>query len=145
MIDLEFLLEEDLIDIEESSFLSKLMLPFKIRKYNSEEGVSINDISDFIKHGYNPGFRKLIDKSTDIDELIYLRNDHRTLIPQLVTIKERIKLCKELGETNKTKNYYKGIKKIYIDKGITEKQVQKSIDECYITIDIINKRIKELK
>ena len=132
--------------VNESSALSKLMLPHKISKYNREEGVYIKGLADYIKHGgVNPGFRTVIRKSTDIEELQYLRTDTRTLIPTLNTIKERIKLCNELGETNKTKNYYKGIKKMYIDKGITEKDVQKALDGTNETIKLIGERIKELQ
>lgn len=90
MMDLEFLLEEDLLDeIElESSFVSKLMLPGKIRKYNKQQDVSINGMVDFIKHhGKNPGFNEVVKRSTDIEELTYLRVDTRTSIPTLKKLK----------------------------------------------------------
>lgn len=34
---------------------------------------------------------------------------------------------------------------MYIDKGITEKDIDKTLDGVQETIDLINKRIKELK
>lgn len=143
---------EDLLDtvelemsINESSYLSKLSLPFKIKKYGKEEGFVVKEIADLLKKHYNPGVRKLIEKSTDIDELQYIKKDTRTLIPTINKIKERIKLCKDLGETSKTSSYYKYIKKHYIDKGITEKDCDMTIDEIHNQEKIINNRIKELK
>ena len=132
--------------LAESNYLSKLALPYKIKKINKKEGVTINDVSDFIKNGgVNPGYRTVVKNSKDIEELQYLRTDIRTTIPVLTKIKERIKKCKELGETKETKNYYKGIKKLYIDKGITEKDVEKALNGVNETIDMINERIKELR
>lgn len=135
-------LEESL---EESSTLSKLMLPAKIRKYGKEEGFVVKELSDYLKKHYNPGLRKVIEKSKDIDELQYIKRDTRTLIPTINKIKERIGLCKKLGKTDKTKNYYDYIKKHYIDKGITEKDCDMCLEEIKKQEKIINDRIKELK
>ena len=133
-------------DIEESSTFNKIfVLPAKVRKYAKKAGKPVNDISDYIKYGYNAGLREVIKRSKDIDELQYLRADANTLIPTLKTIKERVKLCRELGETTKTEPYYKYIKKHYIDKGITEKDVQNAIDEIHNQNKLISERIKELK
>lgn len=131
--------------LEESSTLSKLMLPGKIRKYGKEEGFVVKELSDYLKKHYNPGLRKLIQNSNDIDELQYIKTDTRTLIPTIKKIKERIGLCKKLGNTDKTKNYYDYIKKHYIDKGITEKDCDACLDEIKKQENMINDRIKELK
>ena len=131
--------------LEESSFLSKLMLPGKIRKYGKEEGFVVKELSDYLKKHYNPGLRKYIENSNDIDELQYIKADTRTLIPTINKIKERISLCKKLGNTDKTKNYYDYIKKHYIDKGITEKDCDACLEEIKKQEKMINDKIKELK
>lgn len=132
--------------IEESSFISKLMLPIKIRRGSKkEEGIVIRNITDYLRHHYNPGLRKVIRDSKDIDELQYIRADTNTMIPTLNKIKDRIKLCKELGETKQTAPYYKYIKKNYIDKGITEKDCEICIDEIHKQNKMISDKIKELK
>lgn len=139
-------LMNDLEDIEESSFINKaFILPAKIKSYGRKAGKPVNSIVDYINYGHNAGLNEVIKNSKDIDELKYLREDTYTVIPTLNTIKERIKLCKELGETKKTKGYYKFIKKNYIDKGITEKDVQRAIDGTRETLKLISQRIKELK
>ena len=131
--------------IDESSFLSKLALPIKIGAHNKKEGVTIGSAVDLIKKGYNPGIRNIIKTSKDIDELQYIRADIRSVIPSLQKVKERITLCKQLGDTKKTSGDYKFIKKHYIDTGITERQVQKTIDNLHSDIELAGKRIKELK
>ncbi len=129
----------------ESSYLSKLTLPLKIKKINAAKGVSINGMADLIKYHYNPGLRQIIQTSQDIDELRYIRDDTRTTIPTLNKIQERIYNCKKLGNCKLTKSYYKYIYKTYIDKGLTENDVKKTIVETQKTIQICNTRIKELK
>lgn len=137
--------KESYEEIQESSALSKMTLQSKVRRYNKQQGTKVNNIVDMIKHGYNPGLRTLIKNSKDIDELQYIKKDTHTMIPTLEKIKERIGLCKKLGETSQTESYYKYIKKNYIDAGITEKDVQKAIDEVKVQDKLINDRIKELK
>lgn len=131
--------------MEESSFASKLGLQSKIRKANSKKGVSINSAADLIKNHSNPGLREIAMQSKDVDELRYIKKDIQTTFDTLNKIKDRIKLCKQVGETDKTKSYYKNIKKMYIDQGITEKDVEKTIENLNKLIDDINKRIKDLQ
>ena len=102
-------------------------------------------MGDLIKYHYNPGLRQICQTSKDIDEIKYLRDDIRTSIPQLNKIQERMYNCKKLGECDKTKSYYKYIKKKYLDKGLTENDVKQTIVETQKTIQICNNRIKELK
>lgn len=137
--------KESYEEIQESSALSKMTLQAKVRRYNKQQGTKVNNIVDMIKHGYNPGLRTLIKNSKDIDELQYIKKDTHTIIPTLEKIKERIGLCKKHGETSQTESYYKYIKKNYIDAGITEKDVQKAIDEIKVQDKLINDKIKELK
>lgn len=102
-------------------------------------------MGDLIKYHYNPGLRQICQTSKDIDEIKYLRDDIRTSIPQLNKIQERMYNCKKIGECDKTKSYYKYIKKKYLDKGLTENDVKQTIVETQKTIQICNNRIKELK
>ena len=131
--------------LEESSFLSKQFLQTKVTAYNKKKGVSIKSMPDLIKNHSNPGLTELVKNSKDIDELKYLKKDTQTTFSTLNKIKERIGLCKRLGETDKTKNYYKAIKRDYIDKGLTEKDVDATIVGMKKLIEDINKRIKELE
>ena len=110
--------------LDESSYLSKLALPLKVKKINKSKGVSITCMGDLIKYHYNPCLRQICQTSKDIDEIKYLRDDIRTSIPQLNKIQERMYNCKKLGECDKTKSYYKYIKKKYLDKGLTENDVK---------------------
>lgn len=130
--------------LHESSYLSKLALPLKIKKINKSKNVIINGYPDLIKYHYNPGLRQICQTSKDIDELKYLRDDTRTSIPTLNKIQERMYNCRKLGECKKTKSYYKYIKKKYLDKGLTETDVKKTIIETQKTIQICSSRIKEL-
>lgn len=107
--------------IKESSFADKLKLQPRIAKINKKYGLSIKNYPSLVKNHYNPGFREVINTSKDIDELNYIRQDTRSALATLNKIKERILLCKSLGETPKTKSYYKFIKKNYIDQGLTER------------------------
>ena len=132
-------------DINESSFISKLMLPIKIRKNGRKEGYVVGNMVDYLKKGYNPGLRKVIEQSKDIDELQYIRRDTQTMVPTIQKVKERISLCKKLGKTDKTKGYYDYIKKHYIDNGITEKHCDIALEEIKKQNKMISDRIKELK
>lgn len=131
--------------LDESSYLSKLALPLKVKKINKSKGVSITCMGDLIKYHYNPGLRQICQTSKDIDEIKYLRDDIRTSIPQLNKIQERMYNCRKLGECDKTKSYYKYIKKKYLDRGLTENDVKQTIVETQKTIQVCNNRIKELK
>lgn len=150
MIDELFYESVDLLDevnilLDESTFASKLTIQSKVKSYNKKRGIKINNTSDLIKNHGNPGLNDYINNSKDIEELNYIKRDTRTVFKTLETIKERIKLCKQLGESQKTKNYYKGIKRLYLDKGITERDVQQTIDNLNKTINLINEKIKKLK
>ena len=152
MIDL-FLEDGDLLEqvkfyeeyfIDESSFLSKLTLSAKIKKLNSQSKTPVNGYPDLIKYHNNPGMKKYIEKSNDIDELYYLKKDLQSTFSTLRKIGDRIKLCKS-GENKTNSSYYKYIKKHYIDQGLTEKDVDKTIEELNKLIKYINDKIKKLK
>ena len=131
--------------LDESSYVSKLFLGGKIRKLNNQNGTPITGLQDVVKYHGNPGFRRYISTSNDIDELKYLRSDLYLTLNQLEKIKERISSCKKLGDCSKTKLYYKNIKKKYIDQGLTEKDVDKAIAEFKKDITTCNTKIRQLK
>lgn len=80
----------------------------------------------FKSHKY-PGLLNLVEETNSLDDLLYLRSDYHTGLRQFETIKTRIDMCEKLGDCDKTKNFYKGIKKKYLDKGITVKDVDSTI------------------
>lgn len=136
-------LEEDYL--EEKSMNKAFVMPYLVHKYNSEDGVKINGMADLLKKHYNPGFRRLIDKLDEEADLIYIKRDHATLLTTIPKIRERIELCNKYGECDKTKKFYKGIKRDYIDKGVTVQDCDKTLEEAKKTIHLINARIKEVR
>ena len=141
----EFMIMTENEYVEESSFLSKLFMQPKVRAINKKKGVSIKSVPDIVKHHGNPGLLEIVRTSNDIDELQYIKKDTSGIYSTLEKIKERIKLCKELGDSSKTSSYYKYIKKEYIDEGLTEKDVEKTIESLRKQDELITKRVKELK
>lgn len=131
--------------VEESSFVSKLTLQSKIIKYNKANGTNVSNMSDLIKHHKNPGLEAYVKKSRDIEELEYIRNDTRQIKPTLTKIRNRIVLINQKGECKETKSYYKGIKKLYLDKGIKLNDVDKTLEWYEEFMKLISDRIKELK
>lgn len=131
--------------VEESSFISKLTLQSKIRKYNKANGTNVRDMADLLKHHKNPGLEEYVKKSRDIEELEYIRNDTRPLKYTLTKIRNRIALINQKGECKETKSYYKGIKKLYLDKGIRLNDVDKTLEWYEEFMKLISSRIKELK
>lgn len=131
--------------IEESSFFSKLRIPVKVRKYNSQMGVKISGCADLIKIGKNPGLEKYIQECKDIEELEYIRKDNNAAIYTLEKIKQRIGTCKSKGECKQTAGYYKYIKKNYLDEGITESQVSRAISNIKKENSMISAKIRKLK
>ena len=131
--------------VEESSFISKLTLQSKIRKYNKANGTNVRDMADLLKHHKNPGLEEYVKKSRDIEELEYIRNDTRPLRYTLTKIRNRIALINQKGECKETKSYYKGIKKLYLDKGIRLNDVDKTLEWYEEFMKLISSRIKELK
>lgn len=97
------------------------------------------------KHEY-PGILGLVKKTKKLEDLQFLKKDYYNAISTFKRILHNMKNCEQLGDCEKTKNYYKGIKSKYFDKGITSKDVELTI-KWYETVYLpeINKRIKELK
>lgn len=129
----------------QEGYLNQLVMGPKVRRYNKKNNVKIEGIDDLIKHGYNPGVRELIKNCNSIEDLNYIRKDNSLVKPTIVKIRDRIIECKKLKPDDEVPNYYKHIKSHYIDKGITEKDCDKTLKEIKNTNQMISDRIKELK
>ncbi len=96
-------------------------------------------------HEY-PGYINMINNLKTNKDIDYIRTDLSLAPATYKKIAERNKLCNELGDCKTTKNYYKGIKKGYIDKGITENDAILT-NNWFRTVarDALNKRAKEIR
>lgn len=82
------------------------------------------EITDaYKKHSY-PGLLNMVKNTDNINDLKYLLKDITVTNNQVKIIAERIDKCNKLGNCAETKNYYKGIKNKYIDKGVTGKDME---------------------
>lgn len=126
-------------------YLDQLAMPLKIKKYNKKYGIDINGYASVLKIHGNPGFKKLIEDTDNIEDLKYLKNDLRIAIRNIEKIKTRISKCKELGECKETKIYYNGINKMYISKGITEEDCDLTTKEFYQYIQLITEKISTIR
>ena len=130
--------------MNESSFVSKLTLQSKITKINKKNGTNIKCLVDLLKHHGNPGLEIYVKKSTDKEEIRYIRADTATIKPTLNKIRDRIDLINKKGNCKETSKFYKGIKSMYIDKGVTVRDVDKTIEWYESFMKLINNRLKEL-
>ena len=96
-------------------------------------------------HKYE-GLLDLVKRTNNLDDLYYFRQDYHVGIGQFERILKNIRNCEELGECPTTRRYYKGIKKMYLSKGVTSRDVELTI-EWYknVYLPAINSRIKEVK
>lgn len=126
-------------------FTTQLTMSVPVKAYNVKNKTPINGLPDLIKYHKNPGLIAYANKSNNIKDLEYIKKDTYTVIPSINKVKERISLCKELGDTAKTASYYKFIKKNYIDAGITEKDCDITIEWVKSFCKSITDRINRLK
>ena len=97
----------------------------------------------FKKHEY-PGYINMINSCNRIDDLEYIRQDLN--VAMLETIANRIEMVEKYGDCEKTAKYYKVIKSMYIDKGITAEDCRKYDKWCKtVAREALNKRMKELR
>ena len=124
-------------NIFNEGFLSQVTMGAKIKPHQ--------DLPEtFKKHEY-PGYLNYIKSCKKVEDLEYLRKDVTSGLHTFRTIRDRISKCQN-GETTENKNYYKGIKKKYIDKGITVKDCDATIKWFNDVVKpAITARIKELK
>ena len=124
-------------NIVESSTLNRAKFGFLIKPHqNIDETLK--------KHKYE-GYLKFCKSLKNIDDLKYMRSDTNMGINTYRKIGERIELCKS-GKNDKNKGYYDGIKKQYMDKGITKNDCDLTIEWFKTTVlPAISERIKELK
>jgi hypothetical protein len=127
--------EEGVLSAFSKQNLSNASIAFKIKpKQNLDES--------FKKHSY-PGLLNFVNTCKSIDNLKYMQKDYSVLKNQLNTILKRIKAV-EAGKGDP--KWESGIRKLYMDKGITSKDVQAYIDWCANTYyKAISARIAELK
>lgn len=139
----------------ELTFIGQMGTIVKAAKYSSQmygdddPGKSSRNKGGYawlIKNGgYNKAYERIIDETDDLEKLLWLRKEFQVTPPVLKAVKERIEKCNKLGECKETKRWYKGIKKMYIDEGITPKMVEKAIEGNRKQIEHINSRIKEVR
>ena len=102
---------------ELSTFKGLLLLTKKGKgEYNKK-------LWQMLKEHKNQGFENIVNKTNNLDELLYLRQDLNIGLSQMKKIKERIHNCEKYGECEMTKKYYKNIEKMYLSHGVTEKDV----------------------
>ena len=124
--------------IEEYSFIDKATLSFRIKDKQK--------FQEILKAHKYEGILNFVKSTNKIGDLEYLKKDYQSIKPLCTKLIERIDKCNKLGECKETKKYYKGVKKHYIDNGVTSKDVQLTLkwyEEVYKPA-ILN-RIKELK
>ena len=118
-------------------FFSQVIMGFKVHPHQNID-------ETFRKHKYE-GLLNLAKRTKKLEDLKYLRQDANSGVRMFTKIKTRIESCSKHGLNDDTENYYKGIKKDYLDKGITAKDVQLTIDwfnNAYIKY--LNERIEEV-
>lgn len=104
------------------------------------------DFAKILKNHQYPELMKLINSAKSVEDLQYLKKDAYMGINQAKQVKQRIELVKKKGDCEETHNFYKGINKKYIDKGVTSKDCDLYIEWIRNTyIPAINNKIKELK
>ena len=131
----------------QEGYFTWLFMSVPIKTYNNIHKTPINNPADLIKYHKNPGLINYINKCKYIEDLRYIKKDsgsHR-VIPMITKIRKRIEMCKKLGYCDETKSYYKSIKKMYLDQGITVKDCDDTIKWCKELDQLINNRISELK
>lgn len=82
------------------------------------------DTAKIIKAHKYDWYLRLIDHTNDLNDLLYIRKDLNYGMQYYDLLEERIELCTRYGDCPKTHKYYKGIKKKFIDKGVTPKDCQ---------------------
>jgi hypothetical protein len=126
------------IVLDESSNWHKILLATKVKPRQ--------ELDETYKKHSHPGYLNMIKSLKDLDDVNYIRKDIGVWDYNSKKIKERLEKCYKLGDCAETKNYYKFIKKKYIDKGITVKDVEatnKWFNE--VARKALNDRAKELK
>ena len=119
------------------NYFDRVVVGFKIKPHQNLD-------ETFKKHEY-PGYLNYIKNCKKLDVLEDFRKDNNVGTNQMKTIRDRISKCQN-GETSENKRYYKGIKKMYIDKGVTVKDCDATIKWFNDVVKpAITARIKELK
>lgn len=125
--------------IDESSTLHRATFGFRIKNRQNLD-VTLK------KHSYM-GYMDFLKTIKDLDDINYMRQDINITINTIKTIRDRIEKINRLGENDPAvRNYVKNIKSKYIDKGITVKDCDQTIEwfetDCR---KALNDRAKELR
>jgi len=124
---------------ESSTFYKAFVLSSKAKPHqNLDETLK--------KHSY-PGYIAMYPHCKDMDDIDDLRKDINIGISTIKTVRNRIEKINKLGEDDPAvKGYVKGIKSMYIDKGITVKDCDETI-KWFETVarQELNKRAKEIR
>lgn len=127
---------DDILDVVSEGFASQLLMGLDPRNRQ--------DIVVTLKKHSNEKYLNLIKRTKKKEDLLYLRKDLNMGISQYKKILSNIKKCEELGDCEETERFYDGIKKLYMNKGITSKDVEATIKWCEtVARQEISKRLKE--
>lgn len=145
--------EEYVEDIEESYFISNDFFMQSINEYGQFQKATLGfkikphkNLEQILKDHKYEGILNLAKTTNKLGDLEYLRKDYQSGKTLFKTLIVRIDKVNKLGLCKETKPYYKSIKKLYIDNGITVKDVEATLkwyEDNYVPV--LNQRIKELR
>ena len=124
--------------LEEYGFIDKVLLPFKIKDHKK--------LKQILKDHKYEGLLNYAKTTKKLGDLEYLKKDYQSGKTLFKTLIVRIDKVNKLGLCKETKNYYNSIKKLYIDNGVTVKDVEATLkwyEDNYVPV--LNQRIKELR
>ena len=127
--------QEAAVNEADASFFDKATIALHIKPKQN--------LAESCKKGNYPGLLTFVQNCKKMDLLKYLVDDLQTTKAQLTLISKRIKAVEDGKGDPK---WEKGIRKLYIDKGVTSEDVAKYIEWLNTTYrTAINDRMKELK
>ena len=127
--------QESAVNEADASFFDKATIALHIKPKQN--------LAESCKKGSYPGLLTFVQNCKKMDLLEYLLKDLQTTKAQLTLISKRIKAIEDGKGDPK---WEKGIRKLYIDNGVTSKDVEKYIEWLGTTYRVaINDRMKELK
>lgn len=119
-------------------------IPFKIAKQLQDDGNDGGGEELLKRHG-NPSMDKVIMAEKKPKDIRYFQKDLDGTIASINRVRDLIDKCNKKGDCEETKKYYKSIKTMYIDKGITVKDCDLTIKNLEKSKAMYEKRAKELE
>lgn len=125
--------------------LSDIFDPFaNLRQLHNNISVHVDPVKFNKEHKWDRWI-EVIQKIKYKKDLETMRREVNVSIYTYDKIAERVEKIEKLGECKETAPYYKSLKKNYIDKGITSKDMKLSSEWMKTTLrQEINKRMKEV-